>query len=646
MNELTAASADDEDRVLRALMEGTSRATGQRFFESLVRHLAQAVDAHFALVAEFSAQSSHARTLGYFARDRIVDNFEWDLRGTPCEQVYESGLCHFPTGVSQRFSRDEPLVALGIDSYLGVPLIDEQERVLGHLAVFDERPMPPQPRRLAAFRIFAARAAAELERIRAEQELRESEARHRDLYEEAPVAYLSSGIDGRFRAVNARAAQLLGYAKEELVGAPILSFFADSPAGKTRAREVFAAFLAGQSMTDAELELVRKDRSPLWVSMSMKPMRGPDGAVQYSRSVWIDITDRVLTEAENARLKQQNRYLQDEIKSNCNFEEIIGSAAPLRAVLRQVEQVAPTDSTVLILGETGTGKELIARAIHERSRRRNKPFVKVNCAALPQGLVESELFGHEKGAFTGAIERRLGRFALANGGTIFLDEIGEMPLEVQVKLLRVLQEHEFEAIGATKTTRTDVRVVAATHRDLGTCVATGMFRADLFYRLNVFPIAIPSLRARAEDIPLLAEHFVAKYARLIGRPATSIGRDSIARLVAYRWPGNIRELENVIERAVILSNSPVLEIDEAFLGPGAVVSQPAATGRGDAVGFDGTLADGERRQIRAALRDANWVIEGAHGAAMRLGLHPNTLRSRMKRLGIRRDADARGSSTS
>jgi formate hydrogenlyase transcriptional activator len=373
----------------------------------------------------------------------------------------------------------------------------------------------------------------------------------------------------------------------------------------------------------------------------------------------VDITDRILAEQERNRLRAQNLYLQEEIKSEYNFEEIIGSSSSLRTALSDVKHVAPTDSTVLILGETGTGKELIARAIHNVSKRRDKPLIKLNCASLASGLIESELFGHEKGSFTGALEKRVGRFALADGGTIFLDEIGEIPPDVQVRLLRVLQEHEFEPVGSSKTVRVDVRVIAATNRDLRKAIADGALRADLFYRLNVFPVHVPPLRERMEDVPLLAHYFVEKYAAKVGNRFDSIHPSAMDRLMAYPWPGNVRELENVIERAVILSRGAALEIDEHILGapdPRHVESScatraqsamrgAAATTASNATRAAGdmdddlgntTLEEWQRRQIVRVLEQCNWVIEGAAGAAAKLGLQPSTLRSRMKKLGIRR----------
>jgi formate hydrogenlyase transcriptional activator len=325
--------------------------------------------------------------------------------------------------------------------------------------------------------------------------------------------------------------------------------------------------------------------------------------------------------------------LEDEISSHRDFEGIIGRTPVITALCRQIKVVAPTDSTALILGETGTGKELIARAIHNLSSRRSRPFIKVNCAAIPAGLIESELFGHERGAFTGAVNRRIGRFEMADGGTLFLDEIGDIPLELQPKLLRVLQEQEFERVGSTQTLRVNVRIVAATSRDLPQMVAAAEFRADLYYRLNVFPLRVPALRERAADIPLLVWHFVELYADKAGKRITEIAAETMDVLSRYAWPGNVRELQNIVERAVILSPGKVLEPPVAELKTAVVVasvSDPGAASAGT------TMKDAQRQHILQALAETNWVVGGPKGAAARLGLQRTTLMAMMHRLGISR----------
>jgi formate hydrogenlyase transcriptional activator len=344
-------------------------------------------------------------------------------------------------------------------------------------------------------------------------------------------------------------------------------------------------------------------------------------AIAIKNAVLIERTER-----HSAQLTSENEYLQREIQEVHGAGEIVGRSAALEAALRTIDKAAPTDTTVLLLGETGTGKELFARALHDRSRRRDRPLVKLNCAAIPPGLVESELFGHEKGAFTGALQQRLGRFELANGGTLFLDEIGELSLDVQVKLLRVLQDGELERVGGGTLIRTNARIVAATNRDLEADVAAGRFRPDLFYRLSVLPLRVPPLRDRLDDLPLLVEHFLAKLQRKLGKTLRAPTPETMERLRRHRWPGNVRELENVLERACVLAQGGVVEVLDALPVSAGAIARDAADVR--------PLVEVEREHILRALESTHGVIQGPRGAARALGLHPNTLRSRMERLGI------------
>jgi PAS domain S-box-containing protein len=627
----TPDSPSTEDiAALRAIVEETANHTGEAFFQSLVRHLATAVGTRYAFVAEFGG-GTRARTLAFWFRDRITDNVEWDVIGTPCEDVVRGSLCHHPSGVRLKFPEDKPLVEWEIESYLGVPLCDTKGEHLGHLAVFDEQPMPAEPRKLFTMRIFAARAAAELERLRYEKQLRESQERYRDLFEEAPIGYVQEDLESRFISANRAAIRILGLKPDEVAGTVGMSLVADTPENKQRVREAFASIGQGKGTGGVMIELRRKDDGrPIWVQWYSKPE--PNG--KYTRTVIVDITERVLAEQEKARLQEQNLYLQEEIQGIHNSEEIIGQSHALTGVLDNVRRVAATDSTVLITGETGTGKELIARAVHSNSRRKDKPLIKINCAALPAGLVESELFGHEKGAFTGAIARRVGRFELAQGGTIFLDEIGELPADAQAKLLRVLQEREFDRVGGSAPIRVDVRVLAATNRDLLNAVREKTFREDLYYRLSVFPLQLPPLRDRKEDIPPLALFLVNKFASRIGKRIDGVGKETMRRLLAYAWPGNVRELENIIERAVILANGTILEIDPDILSLSSSAAAPSQ---------EQTLEGVERDHIVKVLKQTDWVIDGPRGAAKILNLHPNTLRSRMKKLGISRTPSPRSS---
>ena len=645
---LVAAEADD-----------AAPSVGEFFFRALVRHLAAATGAHHALLSRL-LPDGRVRTFAYASHDQLIENVEYALAGTPCAEVIGGAFSHHLSGVQHKF----PTTASGIEAYLGTPLKARDGTVLGHLCVFDEAALPAEPRRLFNFQIYAARAATELERLRSvlsaadvgasapvETATRDAEAhaRFRDLFEEAPIGYMFTDLESRYVGVNRTAMRILGLTQADIDGALNgIELVADTPAMKQMLEAAAEAANSGIEHSGIWEMRRKNDGQQVFVQLWTRPETNGD----YIRTTFIDITERVRLEQEQARLEAQNVYLREELKSVHNFEEIVGANSGLMEILQSVRRVAETNASVLIFGETGTGKELIARAIHDASPRADKPFIKINCAALPASLVESELFGHERGAFTGAIQRRIGRFELANHGTIFLDEIGELSLDVQVRLLRVLQEREFERIGGSQTIKTDVRVIAATNRDLPAAMREGNFRADLYYRLSVFPITMPPLRARRDDIPLLAQFFVTKHAPRIGRRIDAIAGETMLRLCDYDWPGNIRELENVIERALILSSASVLAIEPEVIGMTASAAKqmnhnnvalnaqtdtPTTAARTPDEHFD--LASVSRDHILNTLRVTNWVIEGDNGAAMRLGLKPATMRHRMKKLGISRSAD-------
>jgi formate hydrogenlyase transcriptional activator len=375
---------------------------------------------------------------------------------------------------------------------------------------------------------------------------------------------------------------------------------------------------------EVELRARRNDGQYRWFLVRYHPLRDDEGTIIRWYATGIDIDDRKQAEE---RVQKENLALREEIDHSSMFEEIVGSSGALRKVLAQVAKVAPVDSTVLILGETGTGKELIARAIHKRSKRASRAFIRVNCAAIPQALIASELFGHEKGAFTGALQRRLGRFELADGGTLFLDEIGELPAETQIALLRVLQEGELERVGSGHTISVNVRVLGATNRDLNAAVAAGTFRQDLYYRLNVFPIQMPSLRERVDDIPLLVEYFIERYAKKTGKKIRNIRKQTSELFQSYDWPGNIRELQNVIERAVVLCDSETFAIDESWLKRDGQRSAPAMP-------FVAALVEREKEMIETVLAECHGQVAGPTGAAAKLGIPRQTLESKIKSLRI------------
>jgi PAS domain S-box-containing protein len=380
---------------------------------------------------------------------------------------------------------------------------------------------------------------------------------------------------------------------------------------------------------DVDHRLRRADGVYRWFHSRGLSLRDAKGRIIRWYILLTDIDERRRAEE---KLRNENVALREEIVKASMFEEIVGTSPPLKKVLSRISKVAPTDSTVLITGETGTGKELVARAIHKHSRRSSRPFVSVNCAAIPLTLIASELFGHEKGAFTGATQRRLGRFELAEGGTIFLDEIGELPTETQIALLRVLQEHEFERIGGTGPIRTDVRVIAATNRDFEAAITAGMFRSDLFYRLNVFPIEMPSLRERREDIPVLVEYFIDRYARKAGKSFHSVNKRSLDLLQSYPWPGNIRELQNVVERSVIVCETKNFSVDESWLS-----RQPSATEPNREIGLFKRLPSQEKAIIEAALSESRGRVYGPSGAAAKLGMPRSTLEHKIRSLRINKN---------
>jgi formate hydrogenlyase transcriptional activator len=464
------------------------------------------------------------------------------------------------------------------------------------------------------------------ERRNTEEALRHSEQHARMLFEFSPDAVVVCDPDGHIREANARVEALFGYQREELVGQAVEILvperFRDA---HPKHREAYARAPHMRPMGGG-LELFgrRKDGSEFPADILLGPVDGRDGRLVFV--VVRDLSELKRFEEALQRSEEEKRYLEEELITSHQFEEIIGDAPGLKRVLKNVETVAPMDATVLILGETGTGKELIARAIHSLSARRERAFVKLNCSAIPAGLLESELFGHEKGAFTGAIAQKIGRLELAHQGTLFLDEIGDLPLELQPKILRALQEKEFERLGSTRTIPVNVRLVAATNRNLARMVEQREFRSDLYYRLKVFPVELPPLRERPEDIPLLVKYFVTQHARRMNRPIETIPPEVMRALTRWRWPGNVRELENFIERAVILSPGSVLRAPMAELELAVEAESESTT----------NLHDAERDHILRVLREAKGMISGPDGAAERLGLKRTTLNSKIKKLGIKR----------
>jgi formate hydrogenlyase transcriptional activator len=662
------------EETLRHITEGTAGSTGDEFFRLLVKHVSQALQVRYCFVAECADETKErVRMLAFWAGEGFDENIEFPLAGTPCERVIEGKICSYPERLQVLFPADQGLIRLRAQSYAGVPLVNSAGSILGHLAAVDTKPRVFSDQALSILHVFATRAAVELERKRADEALKKSEEHLRTLLGINNAVVTKLTRDELFCAI----AEVLGgaipfdrlslslydppaavlrlvtyagpYQRDDYTPIGRVLELHDSPAGMAfvSQKPVLRSDLEAQRQTSSEerafshgfrsvcaLPLIVRGKSIGAITVgSLTKNRYAAGDAQFLMEVANQIAiavDNMKSYEEidglKARFHSETVYLQEEIKTEHNFEEIIGQSTPMRQLLRKIEQVAPTDATVLIQGETGTGKELLARAVHNRSLRKNRPLVKVNCGSIPSGLVESELFGHEKGAFTGATQRRIGRFELANGGTIFLDEVTELPIDTQVKLLRVLQEGEFERVGSSVTLHADVRVIAATNRDLVEVVASGSFRSDLFYRLNVFPIQAPPLRARKGDIPLLINFFLSKFCKKLGKEVRGFSQKAMESLTNYNWPGNVRELQNVVERAVVLAARPIVDVDDSMLQSHGAIPD---------LSMD-TLEEMERQHILRVLATTRWVIHGQKGAAEILGINPSTLRSRMSKLGIKR----------
>jgi len=636
----------DLEIALKQILEGTATETGEQFFQALVKNLASALKTHGAWVTEYFPESRRLKALAFWMGGQWLTDWEMVIKGTPCERVIdERCLIHIPDNLLDIYGDDPDVKAVGAASYMGMPLLDLDGKILGHLAVLDLRPMPPEPKAQALFQIFAARAGAELRRMRAEAQVREREHKLNRLVGSAMDAIIELDQHLKINQVNPAAEKVLGAPAMVLTG------------------EIFTHFLAPDSREKLARLIIDLDTRPegqrsVWIGggLTATAQSGEIFEAEATLSrfdqkrepfytlVLRNVNDRLQAERKIESLTSEAEYLRQELNELIGADEIIGRSHALLRVVNDVKEVAGTDATVLISGETGTGKELIARAIHLASGRRRNPLIKVNCAAIPAMLMESEFFGHEQGAFTGATKKRDGRFALAHGGTIFLDEIGELPIDLQPKLLRVLQEAEFEPVGSSKPRKVDVRVIAATNRDLEKLIRAGQFREDLFYRLNVFPINLPPLRERPEDIAMLATAFARNFARRMGRRLEPLGDDCVKRLQSYSWPGNVRELQNIIERAMITSRDGHLNLDRALPESAAMrASKPLES----SVTIESSVTtknvhtvkefeELERNNIIAALEASRWKVAGQQGAAQLLGIKPTTLSSRIRALGIER----------
>ncbi len=630
----------EPDAALLAILEGTAAETGQGFFAALVKNLAKALGTHGAWVTEYFPETRRLRALAFWMDGQWVKEYEIDIAGTPCEEVIDTAqLVHFPDNVLDIYPHEEELKQNQAVSYMGVPLLDTDGRILGHMAVVDRRPIPAEPHVHAIFKIFASRAAAELQRLRAESEVREREEKVGHLLASAMDAIIELDDQLRITRVNPATEKVFRCCADELIGRDFRGFISPSDADRL-------------VTLIADLDGRPEGERSRWIPGGLTA-RCPEGESfpaeatlsrfelhrqKFTTLILRNVHDRMEAEQKIQTLTTETMLLREELEALHQNGSLIGESPALRQVLHEIAQVAGTDTTVLITGETGTGKELVARAIHAASKRRERPLVIVNCAAIPASLIESEFFGHETGAFTGATKKREGRFALAHKGTIFLDEIGELPLDLQSKLLRVLQEGEFDPVGSSATRKVDVRVLAATNRNLAKAVQEGKFREDLFYRLNVFPIQIPPLRERGDDVVRLAASFAQRFAAKFGRTIRPLTADCIHRLKTYNWPGNVRELQNVIERAVITAMDGMLNLDRALpeASPAMPESSTTPLSVANTIRTAKELEELERANILRALETAQWKVSGEQGAAKLLGMNASTLSSRMKALKIQK----------
>lgn len=633
------SSSLDESVALRAILEGTARTTGEHFFDALVENLAKVFHTHGAWVTEYLPETKRYKARALYLDQQIHRNYEMTIEGAPCEVVVRDlRLIHYEDKVQELFPNNPMARQVGICSYMGVPLLDVDGKLLGHMAVVDRVPMPVEPRFKDLFEIFAGRAAAELQRLRAEAEVQQGEQKLRRLVTSAMDAIFELDQDLLIISMNPAAEKVFSCSAENMIGQNFMKFLSPESCRKL-------------SLLTHELQSRPEGQQYLWIPGNLEALQFCGNAFTaeaslsryelhgktYYALILRNVNDRLEAEQKIQSLTEAAEYLRQEIRALQNFDEVTGESPQILQVLNDVHQVSAMDTTVLIIGETGTGKELIARAIHEGSLRKNKPLITVNCAAIPSTLIESEFFGHEAGAFTGATKKREGRFELADDGTIFLDEIGELLPDLQSKLLRVLQEGEFQPVGSSRTKKVNVRVIAATNRNLQEMIRQGKFREDLYYRIHVFPISLPPLRDRSDDVILLAKKFAEQFAQRMGKKLQPLTSENINRLKAYPWPGNVRELQNVIERAVITSIDGKLNLSRAL--PDALLEPtPVDISKGmqQAVRTAKEFEQLEKENLLKALESTGWRIAGKDGAAQLLGLKPSTLTSRMKALGIER----------
>ena len=626
-----------ENYAIRAILEGTSRQTGSDFFYALVKNLCGVLNTSGAWVTEYFEELRLLRAHAFCYRNHWIKDFEYKIENTPCEKVIDQKkFVHIKENVSGLFP-NSPDFGINVVSYMGAPLLNVNGETLGLLAVIDDKPMPAKQSNEAIFHIFAGRAAAELQRLKAEKEIHEKESKMRRLINSAMDGIIELDQQLKITMVNPAAVRLVNCKSEEVIGRNFLELLSE------KGTDVFINSLK-------ELNKQEEGEKYIWITdnLNIHCKNGTNFSAEATVSqnkvdnemfytvILRNINDKLEAEKKIHTLKAETEYLKEELKLLNEFDEILGQSRPVMNLLKDISLVAKTDSTVLISGETGTGKELAARAIHLAGSRKNKPLIKVNCAAIPASLIESEFFGHVSGAFTGATKRRIGRFELADKGSIFLDEIGDLHPDMQAKLLRVLQDGEFEPVGSSDTRKVDVRVIAATNRNLIEEIKQGKFREDLFYRLNVYPINVPPLRERGNDIIRLAEEFIIRFSKKFGVEVPKLSTTAKQRLLSYNWPGNVRELQNIIERAVITAKEGMIMIDSILPNGNKDEIPEKDFTQSNKILSPKELQDIEKQNIIRALNSTNWKISGSDGAANLLGLPPTTLSSKIKALHLKR----------
>jgi len=634
-------NSNSKDNKLISLFEATAKETGKKFFEALILNLANALNTYGAWANVYNEDQSKAKSLAFLIAGELLPDFEYEIKGTPCETVINNDtLHHVPDNLIEIYP-DDPEIKEGLKkplSYLGVPIKDNSGNIIGNLCVLDCEPMPADPRSLEIFNLFASRATAELQRLKSDIENKDREEKIERLLDSTMEAIIELDQDMTVNMVNASAERMFLCPSNHFIGKNFSEFLSNESAEQLSSlKSQLDSFPVGKRHLTVNNGLnVRKvDETSLKVEASLSEFYL--GSCIYYTLILRDTQDT----GDNIKFFNQYKYetavFNDNIRETTVSNEITGTSTLMLKLFEDIKKVAPTGSTVLISGETGTGKELIARAIHNQSGNNNAPLIKVNCAAIPASLIESEFFGHEKGAFTGATSKRKGRFSLADGGTIFLDEIGELPLELQSKLLRVLQEGEFEPVGGSETIKVDVRVVTATNRNLSEEVKKGNFREDLYYRLNVFPVSVPPLRDRGNDIILLAEKYAQNFSLKSGIPVKPINDLNIKSMLSYAWPGNVRELQNVIERAVITSEEGELniEIPQTEKNISSEIPENIANTEKKILTAK-EIQQIEIDNIIKALDATDWKISGENGAAKLLGIPSTTLSSKIKAFGLKR----------